>query len=250
MKKIHLSAAALSVVLLAGVVLTSCDKDNFDDNNNQDVSGLMAFNLAPEKSVSFAISGNWINNTPLAYGNYTGGYVSIYPGNRPVAAFDYATGDTLASASFDFAVGQYYSVFTVGAGSNFQNVIVHDNIDSLSASNGQSYVRYINAIGGSTSPNVKISSNGTDVVNTSAAFASVSEFVPVAPGSVAIAVTEGSTINASRTITTEAKKVYTILLMSGNTSAEPAQIKFIVNGTLEDDAGQRTSSSAQSVNSK
>lgn len=240
-------ALTLGGLLLSGVLFTACNKDTFNDDVNQDAAGLMAFNLASEKSVNYAISNNLINNQPLAFGSYTGGYVSIYPGNRPVTAYDYATGDTLATASYDFALGKYYSVFTVGSGDAFQNVIVHDNYDSLSSSSGNAYIRYINAISGSTSPNVKVTVNGTDVVNTTAPFASVSEFVAVTPGNASIAVTEGS-INATRTITTEQKKVYTVLLSPGATSAEPAQIKYIVNGELDDEE-PATSSSARAVSS-
>jgi predicted alpha/beta hydrolase family esterase len=95
---------------------------------------------------------------------------------------------------------------------------------------------------------VTITSGGTPASN-NAAFASVSEFTAVNPGDVTIAVSEGS-INASRTITVEQKKVYTVLLVSGASTADPAQIKFISNGTLDDEAGQRSVSSAQIVSVK
>jgi hypothetical protein len=166
-----------------------------------------------------------------------------------VEAYDYSSGDTLASASFDFEAKKYYSSFLIGNDGNYQNVIVTDNFDSLSSSDGQAYIRYINAINGSGSPTVTISSNETDVVNTTAGFGTVSEFVAVAPGEIAIAVSGGSNSTANRTITVEAKNVYTILLSSGASSADPAQIKFVSNGVLADEvSGQRISSSAQIVN--
>jgi hypothetical protein len=245
MKRFHLKAFALSSIVLAGLLFSACNKFDNEDNNTP-VAGLMAFNLAPDKTVGFAIGGNALTNSPLSFTSYTGGYLSIYPGNRSVESYDYVSGDSVASASYNFQVEKYYSTFVVGIGGTYQNVIVNDNFDSLSASSGQAYVRYINAIAGSASPAVTISINGSNVVNDNAAFASVSEFVAVTPGDAAIAVTEGS-INASRTITLEQKKVYTVLLASGATATDPAQIKYVENGTLEDEAAQRISSSAQSL---
>jgi hypothetical protein len=247
MKKFHLNAFALGGILLAGVLFTSCKKSNFD-NTNPEVAGLMAFNLAPDRSVAMGIGGNVFTNSPLAFTNYTGGYQGIYPGTRSVESFEYASGDSMASASFDFVAKKYYSVFVVGIDGHYQNVIVTDNFDSLSSSSGQAYIRYVNAINGSTSPTVTITSNGSNVVNGNAAFGTVSEFVPVAPGDIAIAVNEGSAINVSRTIAVEQKKVYTILLASGATSADPAQIKFVTNGLLDEEVSGQRISSAQIVN--
>jgi Domain of unknown function (DUF4397) len=126
-------------------------------------------------------------------------------------------------------------------------VIVKDNFDSLTSA-GQAYVRYVNAINGSTNPAVTIS--GSSINNSSAAFGSVSNFVAVSPGSTSISVTDGNTVNANRTITTEANKVYTVLLSSGATSSDSTQIKYIVNGTLDNASGQRVSSAARTTTVK
>lgn len=240
---------ALGSVLLLGVLFTSCKKSNFE-NTDPGVAGLMAFNLSPDKSVAIGIGGNALTHSPLAFNSFTGVYLPIYPGTRSVESFDYNSGDSVAAASFDFAAKKYYSVFVVGAGGTYQNVIVNDNFDSLSASSGKAYIRYINGIAGSTNPAITISAGGTSVVSENAAFATVSEFVAVTPGDVAITVNEGTAVNASRTITVEQKKVYTVLLSSGATTGDPAQIKYVVNGTLDEETGSRTSSSAQIVNIK
>ena len=246
MKRFHLKAFALSSIVLAGLLFSACNKFDNEDNNTP-VAGLMAFNLAPDKTVGFAIGGNALTNSPLSFASYTGGYLGIYPGNRSIESYDYMTGDSIASASFDFQAEKYYSAFVVGTGGTYQNVIVNDNLDSLSSSSGP-YIRYINAIAGSGSPAVTISVNGNNVVNSDAPFASVSDFVAVTPGEVAITFNQGST-NASRTITLEQKKVYTVLFASGATTTDPAQIRYVENGMLEDEvSGQTISSSAQSVN--
>lgn len=232
---------------MAGVLFTACKKSNFE-NNNPDVAGLMSFNLASDKSVVLGLSGSALTSQPLAFTSYTGGYQNIYPGNRTFESYDYANGDSLASKAFDFEAKKYYSAFVLGSAGSYQNVVVNDNIDSLSSSTGKAYVRYINAIDGSANATVTVTSGGTPA-SSNAAYASVSEFTAVNPGDVTIAVSEG-TINANRTFAVEQKKVYTVLLVSGASTADPAQIKYIVNGTLDDEAGQRTISSAQPVNLK
>lgn len=238
---------AMGCIAVAGLLFSACNKFDNEDNNTP-VAGLMAFNLTPDKTVGVAISGNSLTNAPLSYTNYTGGYVAIYPGNRSVEFFNHNSDSSLASTSFNFVQEKYYSSFLVGANGNYRNVIVQDNFDSLSVATGQAYIRYINAIPDSSNPAVTITANGSHVSNDNAAFAFVSDFKAVNPGDVSITVNNGSSINANRTITLEQKKTYTILL-SGipGSGSNSVQIKYIVNGTLEDEAAQRISSSAQSV---
>jgi hypothetical protein len=85
----------------------------------------MAFNLASSKNaVGFAFSGNMITYSPLSYSNYTGGYVNLYPGNRPVESFDYGVNNVIDSSSVNFEQGKYYSVFLTGDTSHYQNIFV------------------------------------------------------------------------------------------------------------------------------
>ncbi len=247
MKKFHLNGLAIGGILLIGTLFTACKKSDTGNNINTDAAGLMAFNLVSDKAVTVTIGGNVLAGSPLAFNNYTGGYVSIYPGTRTIESLDYASNSSLASVSDSFIANKYYTVFVVGSNGTYQNVLVNDNFDSLSSSSGQAYIRYINAVEGSVNPTVTVSSNGSNVVNENAAFANVSNFIAVTPGDITITVNEGSTISATRTITTEQKKVYTVLLTSGAMTSDPAQIKFIVNGTLDDASGQRVSSSSQSA---
>ncbi|HMF70766.1 MAG TPA: DUF4397 domain-containing protein, partial [Flavitalea sp.] len=101
----------------------------------------------------------------------------------------------------------------------------------------KAYIRYINAIPDSTQPVVKISSGGSDIFNQAAAFASVSQFTEVAPGSVSINISNNGNINANRNIDLATGKAYTVLFIGkpGESNNEQAvQIKFIENGTLSD----------------
>jgi hypothetical protein len=151
-----------------------------------------------------------------------------------VEAYDYVSGDSLASVEKEFAIGKYYSTFVVGSGNNVQNVVVEDDVDSLSGSSGQAYVRYINAVNGSAMANVTIAAGGSEVVNDQAAFAEVSGFTGLAAGEITVNLSEGSAISATRTFSVEAGRVYTVLLLSGSHAGEPAQIRYVSNGKLDD----------------
>jgi len=221
----------------AGILLGACRKsdDNYDEVPS---AGLMAFNLSPDKSaIGIALSGNSISSSPLNYTAYTGQYISIYTGNRTIEGFDYNSNTAFTNSNFNFEPSKYYSLFIVGVDTTYQNIVATDNFDSLSASNGKAYVRYINGIPDSSQPVVKISGGGSDIFNQPAAFASVSQFTETTPGSVSVNITNNGSINANRSIDVAAGKAYTILLIgkAGESNNEQAvQIKFIENGTLTD----------------
>ena len=235
MKKRSYFFISLAGFLLMAFLFSACKKDN--DVPNTPVAGLMAFNLAPEQSsIGIAINGSNLTSSPLNYTNYTGGYQPVYVGNREVESYDFATGSTLASTTQLFEDSAYYSVFFVGVNGNYKNIVVEDNIDSLSATSGQAFVRYINAITDSTGqPTVTISASGTNVFNDNASFASVSQFKPITSGDISINVTSNSDVNASRTISLDEGKIYTVLLTGtpgASDSTNAVQIKFIQNGEV------------------
>ncbi|MEI9946598.1 MAG: DUF4397 domain-containing protein [Chitinophagaceae bacterium] len=238
-----------SAVAVALLVVTSCKKSD-NDNSDIPVAGLVALNLAPDISAGITLSGTNITAIPLGYTNYTGGYFRIYPGSREVQTFNANSGSSVASATYNFEQDKYYSLFVVGANNNYRNVITNDNFDSLSGSSNQAYIRYINAIPDSSHPAVTVTVNGSNVANANAAFASVSEFTAVTPGNVTISVTNGGNINSSRTITTEQRKVYTVLLLgnpASTASADSVHVRYITNGTLDEtDAGRSSASSVRS----
>lgn len=229
---------ALSVIAFSVVLFSSCLK-NKDDNNTVPAAGLMAFNLAPNKpAIGFSLSGNSLTSTPLAYTNYTGNYLGVYTGSRTIVAFDANSSSSLASVNATFDKDKYYSLFLVGD-TSYQNVVVSDNIDSLSGTSGMAYVRYINAIPDSSHPIVTLTQGGSNIINENATFSTVSHFTPVTPGDVTIGVNNNSSIQASRNITLEQRKVYTALLIGipGSTdTAKAVKIKYILNGTLSADS--------------
>lgn len=223
-------------LLLMTLLFSACKKSLNDDNANIPVAGLMGFNLSTDKaSVGLAISGSALTNAPLGYSSFTGLYQNIYTGSRAVSAFNFYTSDSaFATATENFEANKYYSVFVLGANGNYRNLIVKDELDSLAATSGLAYVRYINAIPDSSKPAVTLTAAGTDVSNGNASYATVSAFTGINPGDLTIKVSNGSTISANRTITVEKGKVYTILLIGvpGSTDAEKkVQVKYITNGT-------------------
>lgn len=124
----------------------------------------------------------------------------------------------------------------MGANGKYRNVVVKDSLENLPSTTGEAFVRYINAIPDSTvQPSVVISANGTDVFNSPAAFGTVSNFRGVTPGNVAITVNAESAVNASRTITLEKGKIYTVLLVGipqQTDTTRAVQIRFIQNGGI------------------
>lgn len=219
--------------------LFSCSHD--ENPVEPTVSGFMAFNLSPDQAlVGVALSGNTLN-TPLPYTSYTGGYVRIFPGERSTESFDINSGNTVASTTYTYTPGKYYSLFVTGINGTYSNVIVDDGLDTLSASTGKSYIRYINAITDSSLSQIIINDGEGDVVTDQAGFNSVSSFVPVNTGSVTISIDNGDKISATRDISLEESKAYTILFLGNPASATPAdsvQIRYIENGTLTVDSSE------------
>ncbi len=226
----------LSSVFMMGILFTACKKN--DDVVQPDLAALMAFNLSPDQQgVRVALSGNLLPGGPLSYSSFTGRYLNVYPGNRIVESFDASTNNTIDSSAYNFKADKFYSLFVVGANGNYKNIVTEDNYDSLTASSGKSYIRYINAIPDSSLATVKFTAGGNNLVNTTAAFGKVSSFIPVTPGDVNISVDNDGSVNANRSITVAGQKAYTVLIMglpNQTDSLKAVQIKFIENGTVTD----------------
>lgn len=225
-----------SGLLAVAILFSACSKFDDDDNANTPVAGLMSFNLAPDQAaVGIALGGNNLTNSPLAYTNYSGTYQLVFPGNREVESYDHVKDSTISTIEYNFIADKYYSLFVVGANGEYKNVIANDNYDSLTSTAGKAYVRYINAIPDSSKPAVTFTANGSSVINDNASFTDVSDFKEVNTGDIEVKVSNSSTINATRTITLEQGKVYTVLLtgIPGQTDATKAvQIKYITNGSV------------------
>lgn len=224
---------------------SSCLK-NRDNTPSPQAAGLMAFNLSPDMPlVGISLSGNIIN-APLPYSGYTGGYVAVYPGNRITTSFGWNNKTAIASDSFNYQVGKYYSLFITGLNGHYHNVIVNDGLDSLRTSGSKSYVRYINAVpdsGGATM--IFTDGQNNTITNPEVAFDSVSSFMPVDTGNLNISLNTGNEM-VSREIPMKEGNAYTILLMGnpthavgnpgGNSTMDSLQIRYIINGKVMQDS--------------
>lgn len=227
---------------LVTLFISSCNKNDDKDIPQPDIAALMAFNLSPDQPlIGISLSGNQLNS-PLPYTSYTGGYVGIYPGKRSAAAFDFSNGNIFASEIFTFEPHKYYSLFVTGANGTYKNIVVNDGLDSINAGSNKSFIRFINAIPDSSKPMITINDGQNDVVKENASFTTVSPFVSVNAGDVNIGINNQSTIQASRTISLEESKAYTVLFLgnpAGSDAADSIQIRYIVNGKLTQDSTEQ-----------
>jgi hypothetical protein len=227
------------VVLLLATVLFACNKKDAVTTRIPS-SGIMVFNLAPDKeAVGVALSGNLLTNNPLMYTGFNGQYQDIYTGTRDIQSFDLSD-SVFATSTFTFEDNNFYSLFITGNNGVYKNVTVKDDIDS-SATADKAYIRYINAIPDSSAPVVSITSGGTTLSESPAAFNSVSNFTAVPGGDIKIAASNGSSVSTDRTLTLENGKVYTVLLVGvpgATTDDKKVQIKYIVNGILPAQSGK------------
>lgn len=246
-----------SLVLVFTTLFTACDNDNDYDPIDQDqLAGFMAVNtVTDQEAVSVALSGNYVG-PPLQFRNYTGGYVSIFPGERSTDTFGAYSGLNLASELYTYKKEKYYSLFVIGTRDNYKNVIVEDSLNELQADDNSAYVRYINAIPApvfipyeeqadkevmpASSFTIEFSDGDDVVLSENAVYGEVSDFEKIQQGELDVKISRGESTAAERTITFEKNKVYTILLVGNPNSeneAKEVQIRYIENGMLiKDDA--------------
>ena len=237
LSSLHSYAKPAAGLLLASVLFVACKKDNDTIPPRVPQAGLMAFNLSPDQNaVVMSLGGSNLGNSSLGYNSYTGQYLPVYTGAREVRSYDFNSGNTLATSNFTFADSGYYSAFLLGTTGNYRNVVVKDELETLTATAGKAWVRYINAIPDSVNaPTVNIAAGGTNVFNETGTYGNVSSFAMVNAGEVSTSVTNGEGIAATRNITLEENKVYTVMLtgLPGTTdSTRDAEVKFILNGTI------------------
>lgn len=225
----------LYLALFSVVAFSACKKESVPATPT---SGLMAFNLIPDSTafpVVFVLNNSSITNTPLSYSNYTGSYLPVYSGPRTLAVYKANSDSMLATANYTFDANKYYSAFALGANGNYKNMIVEDNLDSLSASSGNAFIRYVNAIPDSSAQKITVSAGGTNEVTTNTHYGDVSDFIGIAPGDMTMNISNDSTISANKTVTLVKNQVYTFLLTGmthATDTAKAVKIRYIVNGTL------------------
>lgn len=218
------------------MLFSACSKN--DARIDTPVAGLMVFNLVPDQErIGVALSGDLLPGGSLPYTSFTGRYINIFPGTRVIESFSVATNSTLDSVPYSFDQSRYYSVFVTGANGVYKNIITEDNYDSLTASSGKAYVRFVHAIPDSSVASVSIAAPGAEAISRTASYGDISEFLAVSPGQLEVGISNEGSVNASRTISVAQSKAYTILMMglpNGQDTTRAVQIRFVENGTVTD----------------
>lgn len=203
----------VGTVVVASLALSSCSKSN--DSDSTPVAGVMVYNLATDQdAVGLSFSGNSLN-VSIPYSQYIAGYSAVYAGQHTISSANSTNGTALAQTATTFEAGKYYSLMVAGANGNYRNIIINDNLENLSSVNGAAFVRFVNAIPDSAKPTITITpQNSTPETISSFGFGTVSAFREAATtDSVTIAISNGSTIQASRKVAFQPNYVYTIGLL-------------------------------------
>lgn len=228
---------------IASFFIAGCSKNNGSDVNIP-TAALSSYNLAPDNlGATFILSGNILPGSPLSYPSYTS-YTDIYTGTRDLQVLNNYSGSVLSTVSNTYDTSKYYSAFFMGANNAYSSIVVRDNYDSLSASTGKAYVRFVQAVPDSSQPKVTIGSTDSTSTFNNVKYGYVSQFIPVAPGNIDINANNDSTIQTSRTISVEQAKVYTILIMglpNATDTVTKVQIRYATNGTLSGSPQQGSS---------
>lgn len=230
---------SLGLIALFAFFTACSSDDNYNYPNPDELGGFMAFNLITDQpSVGVTLSGNPVG-PPMRYRSYTGNYLNIYPGKRSTDAYAGNSRNTLATTTFSYEAGNYYSLFMIGKDDDYENVVVEDHLDSLQAESDKAYVRYFNAVYGENAPAVKITKDTLDLYSGQADYGDISPFLKTETGKIDIAIKNDEKIDTSRTVDLESGKVYT-LLFAGDTdeedSSKTVQIRYIENGIITNDS--------------
>jgi len=231
-------ASKILVLGLLGllVTFTSCSSDDDARIDPDDLAGLMAMNMiVDQEAVGVSLSGSHVGNFPFR--GYTGGYVNIFPGNRSADAFSVYNRNTLATISFTYEPGKYYSLFMIGLKENYENIVVEDNLNDLKSEEGMAYIRYINGIATDKNPELTVSAK-EELFSEEAVYGEVSSFEKIPAGELIFNLTDGDEIDAERTVKLEEGRVYTFLLVGNpdnRDGTKEVQIRYIENGWLTED---------------
>lgn len=226
---------ALALVFSAAIFV-SCKKDS--PVTHTPAAGFVAFNLIPDHGpIGVDIDAKPFTNAPLAYPNYTGSYLGVFAGTRTVQTYDYQSGNVLGISPENFKDSAYYSLFAMGANSQYRNVFVQDDFNSLPKGTGKAFFRTVNAIPDSSKLNVNVmNSDNTEVSDKDESFGTVSSFQGIDPGNMTVSLKNMTTqVDTSRVIPVEANGLYTILLVGLSNATDTTQavkIWYIKNGTL------------------
>lgn len=223
-------------LLLAVLIFSACNKTSPDNNNNTTDAGLLPFNLAPGTSAGIDIAGTAIITGALNFPNYTGQYLPVSPGSKIIDTYKYGRKDSVyASTAYEFTARRFYSLFLIGFNGKYKNLIVADKVDSSMIGNAKAYVRYINGIADSSDQHFLVTRGPSTVLDTTIKYTGVGAVRPIEPGELTFSVMDGTNVKATKIVTLESNKLYTIIMYgvpSATDDVNKVKVSNIINGSL------------------
>ena len=230
------SLPTATAFIMAVGLFSACKKSSDDNNNTTDNAGLLPFNLAPGTSISIGVAGNAIITGALNFPNYTGEYIPVAPGTKIVDSYKFGQKDSVyASTAFEFTANRFYSLFLIGFNGHYKNLVIADRVDSSIIGTSKSYVRYVNAIADSADQHFVVTRGPSTVSDTTLKYTGVGAVRPIDPGELTFSVYDGATVKASKIVTMEANKLYTVILYgipSATDETNKVKVAHIINGSL------------------
>ena len=212
------STAALAVLFLFAIGLTSCLKDNNHYVTNP-TALLMVIQASPDAPAeSIFLNPNQVNQSAFNYGDHLG-YFNAYTGGRLVQLFGYGSSTLIASDSIHLANNNAYSLFLANTYSKPDFVLLTDTIKQ--PADGKATIRFVNVSAGSG--NVDLVANSTALI-TNEAYKGASVFTPVSGGSqysFEVRTTGTTTVLASLSVNIKNGGVYTIWYHGTTTGTSP-----------------------------
>jgi hypothetical protein len=230
MKTLFIRVAGYFMLTVGAMYLiTACSKSNNSGNNNNN-SGqayVSATNASPSTTTYsvYSDSANITSSGMLGFGMTTGNggnpYQTIVSGTDTIKWVANGSTTPALDSSYNFASGQYYSLFlydTAMTGSSLKSVVLKDNLTA--PANGQAEIRFV-----ALSPNTLLSAgwlvNSTDTVQlknityagtTAYNVDTLSAFMSVAPGTYNVVLNNAENLNllSNDSITLAAGKIYTL----------------------------------------
>ncbi len=184
-----------------------------------------AVELRLDDNLLYSVAGSGLVGIPYLGSTFaattSAGYLNIAAGKRNFKVFGTTTAATIATqvaadrkpvinADVTFDADKYYSIFASDSVSKLTPIIVEDDI-SLPAT-GKAKVRFAHMAVGAPNVDIAVKTVG-NLLFTNRTFKSVSDFISVDPGTIALEVrpTGTTTVALNATVTVAANRVYTIM---------------------------------------
>ncbi|WP_256011360.1 DUF4397 domain-containing protein [Desertivirga xinjiangensis] len=224
---------ALCLGLFSLVLLSSCNKNDDDDFEQPDVSGIKFIHSLPaQTSLDFYVDGQRATGAALTVNQYTN-YIGVYSRKSLIQAAVGGTSTEVFKDTIDLVVDKGYSVFPtykyLSKNDSTTSVILEDNLNAPAS--GKAKVRFLNLSRSATGVDFRIKDQTTNLSG-ARAYNQASEFMEMDPGSLTFEVLDAgtATVRATSAATTiSSGKIYTIwtIGIAGGTGAQEPKVYLV-----------------------